>query len=225
MTPRWRFWLGACAAGSIVFCAAMPHAYAQLQFAGDAPRVYTIEPRDHLFKHEITLGLGVLPLDAFYVGTAAALSYAYHFNDVWAWEALRGFYSYNSDTSLRSLLIAQQVLPVHADRRILSILSSNVVFKPMYGKLAFFNSSVVRAETYFTGGIGVAISNQDTGLAPNLGVGLNFWLGHAVAIRLDVGDHFVFSSSGLSSVLQVLLSASFNFNIAKAENITAKEPG
>ena len=208
----------------LLWCALPATAYAQLQFAGDTPRIYSIEPRSHLFRHEIILGVGVLPLDAFYVGTAATAGYTYHFTDVWAWEVLRGFYSYNVDTSLRSLLAAQGEEPQNSDRRILSIVSSNAVFRPMFGKLALFNSAVVHAETYFVAGIGVAISNQDTGVAPNLGVGLNFWASHAFAIRLDVGDHLVISNGGLASVLQVLLSASFNFNIAKADNIT-KDPG
>ena len=188
-------------------------AFAQLNFAGDEPHIYTIEPREHLFKHELHLGAGLIPLDAFYVGAVGAVGYTYHLSDFWAWEAFQGIYSYNVDTSLRSDL--QQLgaqASLESARRIHLMLSTNLVAKPMYGKVSLVNRSLVQIDTAIMGGAGFVLNDQDMRPALNLGVALHFWMSSGLGVRFDVRDYFVFNHAIPDNVLLILLSWSVNFS-------------
>ena len=68
---------------------------------GEGPRIFSIQPRPYRLGHEFQLGLGVLPLDAFYVGVMPTGSYTFHFSDFWAWEIISLGYSMNFETSLQ----------------------------------------------------------------------------------------------------------------------------
>ena len=198
-------------------------AAAQLSFAGDAPRIYTIEPREHMFRHELQLGVGILPLNAFYVGLPLGASYTYHFNDLWAWEVVNGFYSIDFDTGLKTALNAVGAEPTEdAARRVRFLLSSNVLIKPMYGKIAVFNSGRVEADTLFTAGVGVMNTNLDTSFAFNLGIGLHFWVSRYMAVRFDVRDYMVFNHAFPDNVLMIMISGIFGFSVRTAD---LTEPG
>lgn len=211
-------WAGAALA--LALAPAAP-ARAELVFAGEAERVYTIEPRPHLFSHELSLGAGISPLNSFYVGVAPQLSYTYHFSDLWAWEVVSGFYSFNINTGLGGFLQSTgQEAAAGADTRLRSIVSTNGVFRPLYGKLAVFNRGIVNAQTYLTFGVGMALSavaggRDDAAPAGNIGIGLMWWLSDAVATRLDVRDHYIVSRTQGGSVLMVTWAATFNFNVVK----------
>ena len=196
-------------------------AAAQLEFDNEAPRVFSIQERPYRLGHEFTLGLGVLPLDAFYVGVTATASYTYHFSDFWAWEIAGGSYSLNFDTGLTSTLFDKYgVVPVRGGgERIKTFATTSVVVKPLFGKLSIFNDDIIYSETFFVGGLGPMLKGEFWRPTLDLGVGFRFWTSGVLSWRLDIRDYLIFSSIVPQNSLFVLVSASFNYretNKAKA---------
>ena len=197
-------------------------AHAQLEFAGDAPRVFSIQERPYRLGHEFQLGLGVLPMDAFYVGAVIGASYTYHFSDFWGWEIAGAGYSLNFDTGLKNQLRSDYLIePVGGGgERVRLFGSTGVVVKPLFGKLTLFNQTIVHAETFFTAGLGSVLKRPQAGegannggyrFAVNLGMGFRFWTTRAVSWRLDIRDYFVFEQALPENMLFVMLSASLNY--------------
>ena len=77
-------------------------ARAELTLDIEEPRVFSIQERPYRLGHEFTLGVGLLPMDSFYIGSVASGSYTYHFSDFWAWEMIHGNFSLSSCRSLGS---------------------------------------------------------------------------------------------------------------------------
>lgn len=197
-----------------VLCVAPRFAQAQLQFAGDAPRILTVDPRTHDYRHELQLGVALLPLDAFYIGVAAAGSYTYHLSDIWAWEVAHGVYSHNLDTSLVGDLQRFDVAPSPSPIQHKMMLTTNLLLKPMAGKFTVFNRHVLQSDTFFAAGLGAVMTTKDWRFAADVGVGFRFWATQAIAVRLDVRDYLVFHGFVPGSVLFILVSGSLNFGDA-----------
>lgn len=211
-------WVLRAALGGVALVGWAPPAAAQLSFAGDAPSIFTIEPREHMFRHELQLGVGILPLNAFYIGLPISASYTYHFNDLWAWEVANGFYSVDFDTNLKTALNAVGAEPTQdSSRRVRFMLSSNVLVKPMYGKVAVFNSGRGEVDTLFAAGVGVMNTTLDTSFAFNLGIGLHFWMSRYLAVRFDVRDYMVFNHPFPDNVLMISLSGILGFSVRTAD--------
>ena len=66
--------------------------------------VLAVQDRTYRMNSELMLGIGVLPLDAFYKGLSGEVSYTYHFSDSFAWQIGRFLYSYNVATGLQNQL-------------------------------------------------------------------------------------------------------------------------
>lgn len=204
-------------------------AAAQLQFAGDAPQVYSIQPRQHRFLHELTLGVGFLPENAYYVGVVVSGGYTYHFNDLWCWEVVNGFYSFNFNTGLQGILAtAGTAVDAAGTQRVIMMLSSNAVVKPLFGKIAVFNRASVQAESYLTAGLGIMQFSQANqanafSLAPNAGLGMEYWASHRMAAKLDIRDYVAFTGAGVVNTLLIGVSASFNFYEPSAPEAPPRE--
>jgi len=194
---------------------ALPRAaLAQLEFDNEAPRVFSIQERPYRLGHEFQLGLGVLPLDAFYVGVTATAGYSYHFSDFWAWEIAGGSYSLDFDTALKNDLFSQYrvVATRGGGTRITTFATTSLVVKPLFGKLAVFNDDVVYSETFFVAGLGPLHKGNNWMPTIDLGVGFRFWTSPVLSWRLDIRDLLVFESGIVpANSLFVLVSASFNY--------------
>ena len=149
--------------------------------------LYAIQKRQHALGHEFSLSVGTIPLDAFYKGLTGTFSYTYHFNDSWAWEIVAFTYSSNFWTGLKDELEQQwKVKPVNIPE--LNYMGdSNLIWKPLYGKLAYFNRALIYGEFFFT--IGPAIAKYTTPGAyfgGNAGVGFRIHLSKYFSTRLDI---------------------------------------
>lgn len=204
---------------------------ADLEFGIEEPRVFSIQPRPYRLGHEFNLGVGVMPLDAFYVGLVLGGSYTYHFTDFWAWEIASIHYSINFDTALEGNLNRQfGVVPVRGGgERTQLFATTNVVMKPFFGKLVLTNRTVVYAETFFLLGLGPFQSVSGTGEhsyfdpAFDVGLGLRFWVNEVLSVRFEIRDYIVLKNmlvkqdnlsrqeSGVENTLLFQLSASLNF--------------
>jgi outer membrane beta-barrel protein len=203
---------------------------AQADLMRTQPRVESLQPRIQMLGHEFSLGVGVMPLNAFYIGLVPNAAYTYHISPRWAWEVANVHFSLNFDTSLADTLLTEHgVQPKDGgDEHIKLFASSSAVFKPFYGKVSHLNHTVIFTEAYASLGLGPFMSNNGLGdksfidPAIVLGAGFRLFFNQAVSLRLDIQDFLVVKnmvgfintqdrgSGHVENVLLFSLSASLN---------------
>ena len=200
-------------------------AEAQIEELENPGTVTAVQDRLYRMSHELTLGVGMLPLDAFYKGVFGQVSYTYHFSDSFAWQVGRGTYSYNLNTGLRSQLERDFGVQPTAFDEVNWMVGSDLIWSPMYGKMAILNEAIQHFEFYLIGGLSVlklSLAQGNTGGSPafqalgsfrpalNLGFGLRLFTNRAISFRLDVTNNVV-ASQQIFNVVTVQLAAALNF--------------
>lgn len=144
--------------------------------------------------HEFTVTGGVLPLDAFAKGITASGSYTLHFTRHTAWEVVQFSYSFPVQTDLNDKLASFDIQPTPFEL-LEYYLSSNVVFKPVYWKGSWMNSSLIHGEFLFTlgGAYGWFTNSQQPGAS--IGTGFRLWGSEVLSFRLDT--RYLAFASGL----------------------------
>lgn len=200
-------------ATTLLLCLALPAtALAQIDELENPGSVSAIQERAYRMNHELTLGIGTLPLDAFYKGVYAQVSYVFHFTDSFAWQVGRGGYSYNLKTGLREQLEKDfGVIPTVFEEAQYFV-GSDLMWKPFYGKAAVLNSRVIYFETHLIGGATVFKFTNGFKPALNLGLGFRIFQNKVISYRLDVTDNIVFSVSQKPfNVMAIQLMLALNF--------------
>jgi outer membrane beta-barrel protein len=149
--------------------------------------LYAIQKRKHVMGHEFTLAMGTIPMDAFYKGLTGTFQYTYHFNESWAWEIVSFTYSQDIYTSLKDDLEANwKVKPVNINE-MTYFADSNLVWKPLYGKLVYHNRGLLFGEFFWVIGPAVAKYNSPGAyFGGNAGFGIRFYLSEHFSTRLDL---------------------------------------
>jgi outer membrane beta-barrel protein len=192
-------------------------ARAQAEALENPGTVSAVQERLYRMNHELTLGVGVLPADAFYKGLLGSVGYTYHFTDSFAWQVGRGGYSYNLKTGLRTQLERDfGTSPNHTafEEEVQWMVGSDLVWSPLYGKVAVNNRSVVHFSGFLVGGASVLKLQRADGFRPalNLGLGVRVFTSRNVSFRFDVTNNTVFV--GATRIIQVptlQLSTALNF--------------
>lgn len=173
-------------------------------------RLAAVQRRKFRLDHELQVAATLLPLDAFYKGIGPVAGYTWHFGDALGWEVVRGGYSFGLKTGLREQLENDwNVAPTEFEEAQL-LLGSALVFRPLYGKMALLNRSVLHAEMYGLLGGTVARYTKSFKPGPQAGFGVRFFLSESISMRVEGRYHLLFSK-GLEQMLE--LSAGFAFNL------------
>lgn len=175
-----------------------------------------VQDRPYRLLHELDLSVGVLPLDAFYVGVYAQVGYVYHFSDRFAWQVGRGAYGLAARTTLRSELERVFGVQPTANDEVQFFVGSDVMWKPLYGKLAVLNRAVVHGEVHLLGGATLfRFTNSGFRPALNVGIGGRLFVNRYVSFRLDLAHNLVIPTGGGSitfgNVMTVNLGLALNF--------------
>lgn len=188
---------------------------AQTQDLENPGQVSAIQDRAYRMQHELDLSVGVLPLDAFYKGLYAQVSYTAHFSDTFAWQVGRAAYTYAAKTGLREQLERDfGVLPT-AFEEVQFFFGSDIIWKPFYGKLSVVNKWVVHGEVFLI--LGATLFKFTNAFRPgvNLGGGGRVFLSRNVSFRFDVTNNVVIpvggGSTNFSNVMTMTLSLGINF--------------
>lgn len=188
-------------------------AWAQLDELENPGTVSAIQQRAYRLQHELDLSVGVLPLDAFYKGLYAQISYTAHFSESFAWQVGRAAYSYSARTGLREQLERDfGVLPTVFDE-VQFFFGSDVVWKPLYGKLSVLNQWVLHGEVFLLlGGTAFKFTNA---FRPgvNVGGGARLFISQYLSARLDVTNNFVIPLGGGSTTLTNVMTATLSLGI------------
>lgn len=178
--------------------------------------------QDRLFRmnQELTLGVGVLPIDAFYKGLSAQVGYTFHFSDSFAWQVGRALYSYDVNTGLEDQLERDFHVKPTTHEQVQWMVGSDLVWSPWYGKTSFLNKSVSHFDAFvsiggsvikFTGGDTSSANLNQFKPAVNLAVGARLFATRRVSYRLDLADNVVITKDRIFNVATVQLSLALNF--------------
>jgi outer membrane beta-barrel protein len=145
--------------------------------------------RDRLFqqtnRHELTLQGGYYVSDLFDGTYTYGAAYTYHMTEDLAVEASGGYTRLTSSGSPE--LERMFTLLGQGPRRQLTF-DADLVWVPAHAKMRL-GGSITHLDLYVVAGGGVVDSVLSSDLAGNGGLGLKFFLGRAVAVRVDVRDH------------------------------------
>ncbi len=190
-------------------------ASAQLEEFENPGTVSAIQDRAYRMQHELNLSVGILPLDAFYKGLYAQVGYVVHFTDSFAWQVGRGAYTYAAKTGLREQLERDfGVLPT-AFEEVQFFVGTDLMWKPLYGKLSILNRGVVHGEVFLL--LGATVFKFTNAFRPgiNIGGGGRVFVSKWVSFRLDVTNNVVLPVGGgatnFLNVMTMTLSLGINF--------------
>ena len=145
--------------------------------------------RERLFqqtnRHEIMLQGGYYVSDLFDGTYVIGGAYAYHMTEDLAVEAA-GSYTRIESSASAELERLFSVLGKSSRREL--IFNADLIWVPAHGKLRI-GGSIDHFDLYVAAGAGVIDSALSSDLAGNGGFGLKFFLGRAVALRIDVRDY------------------------------------
>lgn len=188
-------------------------AASELEESDDLPSV-----QNRLYRAEIELnaGIGILPIDPFYKGLQLEAGLAWHFTDLWAVDG-QFFYLQNFKTSLREDLEGNFNQPSDRFSELRWYAQLGVLFKPLYGKLALFNRSLVYGELYVSlhatlarlaGGEdnGAARLGERLGYGGAPGFGLRGYLNEYLSLRFDLRSNIIYSAGEMHYPLSLMLS-------------------
>jgi len=189
-------------------------ALAQAEELENPGSVLAVQERQYRMNHELSVGIGMMPLDAFYKGYTAQVGYTFHFTDSFAWQIARGSYSVNVDTGLKQQLLDQYgVLPTKFPE-VQWMAGSDLVWSPLYGKWTFMNRTVLHFEGFLLGGVSFLHLTNEASLLPspalNIGLGIRLFSTKHVSFRLDITDNVVFATP-IFNVPTLQLAAALNF--------------
>lgn len=178
---------------------------ARAQDFEEGGQLYAVQNRKYVASHEFALSVGVVPNDAFYKGFTGTAAYTFHFNDFWAWEIASFTYSLNIKTGLRDELEKNFGVRPTKFPELQLFAGSNLVLKPLYGKMAWLNDSLLYGELYLT--VGPAVSNWENAgvfVGLDVGIGLRLYLSRAFSVKLEVRDYEYILASTFQDTQNVL---------------------
>lgn len=186
-------------------------ALAQYEELENPGTVAAVQERMFRMGHELTLGGGILPLDAFTKSVYAQVSYVAHFSDSFAWQVGRGAYMQGLQTGLREQLEREfEVLPTRFDE-VDWMVGSDLLWTPFYGKATVLNRSVLHLEAFLM--LGATVLHMKSGAfrpGVNAGLGLRFFHTKVLSYRLDVTNNFVLGRP-LDNIMTLQLMVALNF--------------
>ncbi|RJP82939.1 MAG: outer membrane beta-barrel domain-containing protein [Desulfobacteraceae bacterium] len=185
--------------------------------------VFAIQKRIFHKSHELGLPIGYIPDDDFYQVFPVGVSYTYHFNENWAWEAARGQYFLNQEKDLKGKLETEFGVTPSAFSEPKYMIHSSLVMKPFYGKEALWNSGIMNKESYFLLGGGVVNyerqfsfgeSSTENALSVSLGYGSRYFISDNLCLNLEIRDMITFKDEKTENNIFVGLTVGFRFNLS-----------
>lgn len=151
-----------------------------------------VQNRKFTMDHEFTIGVGVLPLDAFQKGLTVGGGYTFHVDELYAWEVVNFQYSFAFDTELNADLAAFDLKPTPFEV-VKYYVTTNFVFKPVYWKGSVMNDSLLYGELMVILGGGYGWFTRSARPLAEYGVAMRFFMSDVFSLRVDA-RHMMFIS-------------------------------
>lgn len=186
-------------------------------------KVSAVQNRVFHRSHELDLSIGYIADDDFFNVYPIGLGYTFHFNEAIAWEVARAQYMFNTDKDLKSSLendfnVQPELFP---EQRYM--LHSHLIYKPLYGKHAFRNRSVINNEISFFAGPGIVHyeweystgeTSTENAFSLSVGAGMKFFLSERWCLNVEVRDLVNFREDDTENNIYFGLGVGFRFDLA-----------
>lgn len=183
----------------------------------DLPQVVAVENKKFNPLKDVTAFAGVLPLDAFYKSVILGVSYTQAYNSFLSWEVINAGYAFNQDTNLKNDLVDNfKVKPQGILDSAQYMLTSHLVYTPIYSKNLLFNQDVIYGEWSLVAG-GGALGYESGDIAALVGGGLiaRFFKSERTSYKFD-GRLYYQTAQNKSSDLILLLSLGMSFELGNS---------
>jgi len=189
----------------------------------DKRKVDAIQKRSFLkeSRHEFTVHTGLIPNDEFYTYVAMGGRYTFFFAEDIGAEAW-ATYQQAIETGLKANLVGRSKgsVLVEVPQSVVFLAGADVIWSPIHGKFAMFDSSLVHFDAYLAFGAGFVLStvraekseqdDQESDMAGNVGLGARVFLGDWISVRADFRQYFYPAwVGGVAHPFEVTLGVSF----------------
>lgn len=202
------------ALSAVVALALASPARAQLSELENPGATYALQQRPFRLVHELDITVSSLPLDVFYKGYCAQASYLAHFTETFAWQVGRFAYCGAVDTGFEDELFQNYQARPTPTQEVNYFFGSDLVWRPLFGKLAVLNRWLVYADLSFMLGATVLKFTDAFRPALNLGGGVRVFATRNVSFRLDVMNHVTIPTSVKALTSSITNVMAVNFSLA-----------
>lgn len=152
---------------------------------GDQTKLGVVQNRMYTKANRVEFGLfgGFLSGDPFWSTYDLGGLLGYHFSEFVSIKA-NYWKSYNSSSSARDKFLLRTGVDTNSNL-VEQFYSLEMAFAPIYGKLNFFDVSIIYYDVHFPVGLGMMDTESGRYLAPYIGVGNRIFLSHSVALGID----------------------------------------
>ncbi len=180
----------------------------------DLPQIVAVENKKFNPYRDITVQLGILPLDAFYKALSFGISYTQSYTSFIGWEIVNAHIATANDTNLKQELLDKSSLrPAGLLDSVKYYITSQVVYTPIYSKNLLFNRDVVYGEWSFVGGLGmVGYQSGETALMFGGGLESRFFSSNSLSYKFD-GRLYYQTAPSKSSDLLLMLNLGLSFEV------------
>lgn len=144
-------------------------------------------------KHEIGVGLGLYPLNAYYNALALDTAYTYRFSKTYGWEIVNCAFAYTIDKGLTSELAEDYQVEPQRIERLKYIVSSNLIYTHSYGKFIFLEEHIKYFRSSAVGGLGWVGTSEEGGVSLTLGWRFDVFVNNSFSWRIEIRDNIATS--------------------------------
>jgi outer membrane beta-barrel protein len=169
------------------------------------PKTYAVQNRKYVLGNQLTGELGYMPMDSFTKGVVLGASYTTYFTDFTGWEMINANYIIGIDTGLKNQLLNE----FGADPGLIPdfpqwMVTSNIIYTPIYNKNLLFNKNIVWGDISFVAGGGVADYKRNK-IKPlvDCGAVLRFFVSELSSVKVDFRENLPFLSEGIKPFLMI----------------------
>ncbi len=175
----------------------------------DAVKIQAVETFSNPRSHEISFGVGILPLDAYYFGFGVSGGYTYYLNQNIGWEVLNLGYVFSVQKDLTSQLADKFGAKPETIEKLEYLVASSLVFTFAQGKSVLFGEYLQRVRSSLFIGPGFVKTSQASKVAANLGARFDTFIGDSLTWRLEVRDHVTLDT--VKNYVAINLETQINF--------------
>jgi outer membrane beta-barrel protein len=186
----------------------------------DLPQAVAIQGRENVIDQSLALNVGHIPTDSFNRGFPVSLAYTYYFKPYLGWEVVHFAYNFNQETKLKSDFLALNVTVENIGfggvlDHPKNIVSTGLVYTPLYSKSLLFNRTLVFSETSLYAGAGSLVLNK-VGHTPMLALGIQgrLYLSPKSAFRWYLREYvFKDLNLGVTLMTDIGIGLEFQFDL------------
>ncbi len=183
--------------------------------------VYAIQEKVFFKYHELAFVTGYISNEDFHEVFPLGLAYTYNFDDRKSWEVFRFYYDFTMKKDLMKDLEKDYGVAPEQFYKPKAQLLTHFVYRPLYGKDAYLNKSVINHETFFFGGGGIEIYDKasydsntvELAFCGSFGAGIKYFINDSTNITFELRDLMSQREGKLENRIWFGISCGFRFNL------------